>query len=142
MKDNRKRHISMMAIGQIDYITRWKERHRGLSEDYREVRKAYFPHEPSGSSRCQGFNEAIKQRLGIQMDDSKFKILMTESQVLAGRDFTCWNWDSIMELLQGPMMNPKRMEETLKTTKFFKRLLSFLRPSKKNFVEIRNSKVK
>lgn len=56
------------------------------------------------------------------------------------KDYTKWNWDTILELLQGPLLNPKRLDEVLKSTKFVKRLLSFFRPSKRFFSTIQVSK--
>lgn len=46
-----------------------------------------------------------------------------------------------MELLQGPLLNAKRLDEAIKGTKFIKRLLFFYSPSSRQFSEIVYSKV-
>ena len=61
-------------------------------------------------------------------------------QVLLGKDYLRWNWDCIIELLQGPLLNPRRLEETLKNTKLIKRLLSFYRPYKNRYSEIKRTR--
>ncbi|KAI9152713.1 hypothetical protein H9P43_009509 [Blastocladiella emersonii ATCC 22665] len=52
------------------------------------------------------------------------------------REYTKWDWAIVCELLQGPLLAPRRLEETLRTTKFFKRLCSFYRPSKRLFCDL------
>lgn len=43
-------------------------------------------------------------------------------------------------MIQGPLLNPKRLEEAIKATKFLKRLLSFYRPFKHRFADIIDTK--
>lgn len=61
-------------------------------------------------------------------------------QVLHTKNHAKWNWDSLNEMIQGPLLNPKRLEEAIKVTKFMKRLLSFYRPFKYKFCNIKNTK--
>lgn len=51
-----------------------------------------------------------------------------------------WNWESLHEMVQGPLLNPKRLEEAIKVTKFMKRLMSFYRPFKFKFSNVKNTK--
>lgn len=44
------------------------------------------------------------------------------------KDYTKWNVDALTELLEGPLMNPKRLEEAFRVLKFGKRLISFFHP--------------
>lgn len=85
--------------------------------------------------------ERIKQRIGRQVDDDHFRKMLSDSQVLADKNFKRWNWEVIMELLQGPLQNGKRLDEAIKSTKLIKRLLHFYTPSSCQFAEIRYSKV-
>ena len=55
------------------------------------------------------------------------------SNVLQQKDFTKWNWAIILEILEGNMLTPNRLEDMLKKTKFIKRVLNFYLPSKKLF---------
>ncbi len=44
---------------------------------------------------------------------------------LMDKDHTKWSFDIITDLIEGPLLNPKRLEETIKATKFIRRLFSF-----------------
>ncbi|POM80870.1 Cytosolic regulator Pianissimo [Phytophthora palmivora] len=69
----------------------------------------------------------LKQSLDAQMDDSTFKdMLHNRSRVLTDKNYKNWNWDIISEMLEGPLTNPQRLSEAMKT-KFFKRLSGFFR---------------
>ncbi|RHY44703.1 hypothetical protein DYB30_012737, partial [Aphanomyces astaci] len=69
----------------------------------------------------------LKVHLDNQMDDHTFRdLLMHKSRVLSGKDWFRWNWDIISELLEGPLTNPVRLSEAMKT-KFFKRVSGFFR---------------
>ncbi|TDH70536.1 uncharacterized protein CCR75_005144 [Bremia lactucae] len=69
----------------------------------------------------------LKQSLDSQMDDSTFKdMLHNRSRVLMDKNYKNWNWDIISEMLEGPLTNPQRLSEAMKT-KFFKRLSGFFR---------------
>lgn len=69
----------------------------------------------------------LKQSLDAQMDDSTFKdMLHNRSRVLTDKNYKNWNWEIISEMLEGPLTNPQRLSEAMKT-KFFKRLSGFFR---------------
>lgn len=72
-------------------------------------------------------------RFGLSMDDLSFKRLVAMTHVLDTKLFRQWNWDALMELVQGPLRSPKRLEELTRGSKFLKRLLSFYRPFKYRF---------
>eukprot|EP01094_Clydonella_sp_ATCC50884_P020972 TRINITY_DN4492_c0_g1_i1.p1 TRINITY_DN4492_c0_g1~~TRINITY_DN4492_c0_g1_i1.p1 ORF type:complete len:1201 (+),score=424.78 TRINITY_DN4492_c0_g1_i1:147-3605(+) len=72
--------------------------------------------------------EEIKMKLDWKMDASVLNEKLKESNVLAFKDDSRWNWDIIGELVSGPLHNPAHLTVALRT-KFFKRLLSFLRPN-------------
>jgi hypothetical protein len=55
-------------------------------------------------------------------------------------NFTKWRWDLIQNIIDGPLLNPKRLDEAIKATKFIHRLLGFYRPFKWRFSEIKNTK--
>lgn len=93
------------------------------------------------------YNQHIKsslKQINIQskynVDDNEFKAMVTNSKILAIKEFEDWNWTILLNLIQGPLTNPKRFDEVLeKAPKFFKRLLSFYRPFKYRFSTITNS---
>eukprot|EP00301_Raphidiophrys_heterophryoidea_P007473 c12890_g1_i2.p1 GENE.c12890_g1_i2~~c12890_g1_i2.p1 ORF type:complete len:1205 (-),score=269.36 c12890_g1_i2:483-4097(-) len=76
--------------------------------------------------------EWVKRKLDASMDDAKFNALLIKSAVSLTKDTDRWQWDVILDLLEGALLNPARTREAM-GTKFFKRLLSFMRPSKKLF---------
>lgn len=63
-------------------------------------------------------------------------------QVLTSRDHTKWNYDVILEVLQGPLLNPRRLEEALKASKFGRRLLAFFQPLNLRFSAVKKTKVR
>ena len=56
-------------------------------------------------------------------------------------DHTKWNFDTLQDLLEGPLLNPKRMEEAIKVSKYIKRLLSFYHPFSRRFADLPKTKV-
>lgn len=69
----------------------------------------------------------LKQSMDAQMDDATFKdMLHNRCRVLTDKNYKNWNWDIISEMLEGPLANPQRLSEAMKT-KFFKRLSGFFR---------------
>lgn len=57
------------------------------------------------------------------------------------KEYSKWNWDGIMELVNGPLQNPRRLDDVIKNTKFLRRVLQFYRPSSRQFADIKKSKV-
>ncbi len=47
----------------------------------------------------------------------------------------------LQELIEGPLLNPKRMEEAIRAAKFIRRLMSFFHPFSHRFSEIPKIKV-
>ena len=74
------------------------------------------------------------------MDDVQFKSLLIETRVVGSPKYRNWKWDLINNVIDGPMQNPKRMDEMIRSTKFLKRLMGFYRPFKERFSEVRNTK--
>lgn len=81
----------------------------------------------------------LKVKLSLHLDDTYFRTLLLDTQVLSTKNYTKWNWDTLVELMQGPLLNPKRLDEAIRATKFMKRLMSFYRPFKYRFSEIRRT---
>lgn len=84
--------------------------------------------------------EIGRSRPAVQIDDQAFRLLLIETQVLNTKDHTKWNYDMLMEMLEGPLLNPKRLEEAMRGSKFVRRLLSFFHPFQLRFSSIRMSK--
>lgn len=56
------------------------------------------------------------------------------------RDYAKWNYDTLLDLIEGPFLNPKRLEEVIKVSKFIKRLMSFFHPLSHRFSEVKKTK--
>ena len=81
-----------------------------------------------------------KPRLSVEMDEIHFRSLLVETQVVSTVNYLKWKWDLILDIIEGPLLNPKRLEEAIKATKFLKRLVGFYRPFKYRFSNARNTK--
>ncbi|KAJ6256105.1 hypothetical protein Dda_9197 [Drechslerella dactyloides] len=84
--------------------------------------------------------EQVKLKLNLQIDEPHFRSLILDSQILTTKTHTKWKMDALLELVQVSLLNPKRLDEALKGTKFLKRLMSFFRPFKYRFSKINNTK--
>ncbi|TKA64808.1 hypothetical protein B0A49_10189 [Cryomyces minteri] len=108
----------------------------------------------SASSALQGTNQpgtndstnparpadTPKTQISTQIDEAQFRSLMLESQVLNSTNYTKWRWDLIQPMIEGPLLNPKRLDEAIKATKFIHRLCGFFRPFKYRFSDVKNTK--
>ena len=79
-------------------------------------------------------------KLSVDMDEIQFRSLLVETQIVSTVNFLKWKWDLINDIIEGPLRNPKRVDEAIKGTKFLKRLIGFYRPFKYRFSNIRNTK--
>ena len=118
--------ITSAAVFQIDKISRTISKARSAKE--------------ISDSKDSSVPMQVKVKMGVQIDDASFRQLLMDTQVLTTKTFTRWNWDALTELIQGPLINPRRLEEAIKTTKFMKRLMSFYRPFKYRFSSIKKTR--
>ena len=84
--------------------------------------------------------EPPKTKLNVDMDELHFRSLLLETQVLTTANYLKWKWDLINDLIEGPLLNHKRLEDSIKASKFMKRLIGFYRPFKYKFSDARNTK--
>lgn len=107
--------------------------------------------------------EQVKLKMGMAMDDKTFQASLLETQVLfiislslvdlhwdlncfgpqvlLTKDNTKWNFETLQELVEGPLLNPKRMEEAIKGSRFIRRLMSFFHPFSHRFSDMPRNKV-
>ncbi|KAI0036452.1 Rapamycin-insensitive companion of mTOR, N-term-domain-containing protein [Vararia minispora EC-137] len=84
--------------------------------------------------------EQVKIKIGLQMEDKQFQAALLESQVTLTKDHTKWNFETLQELIEGPLLNPRRMEEAIKVSRFIRKLMSFFHPFSHRFSDIRRTK--
>lgn len=107
------RHVATNAFRLIDTLSRSST--GLLAERYDD-------------NRGQRQLDRIKQRVGTQLDEQNFRTLLNDTLVLSTKEVSKWRWNLILEIIQGPMLNPRRLDEAVRGTKFSKRLLAFYRP--------------
>ena len=79
-------------------------------------------------------------RAKIDMEEIQFRSLLVETQVTNTVNYLKWKWDVILNIIEGPLLNPRRLDEAVKGTKFLKRLIGFYRPFKYRFSNASNTK--
>ena len=53
------------------------------------------------------------------------------------RDHTKWNFEALQEVVEGPLLNPKRLEEAIKILKFVRGFLKFFHPFEHRFSDMK-----
>ena len=87
-----------------------------------------------------GTQASERSKYSAGMDAEQFRVAMMETGVPHHTQYLKWKWDLIHSLVEGPLTNPKRLEEAIKGTKFLKRVVGFYRPFKYRFCMIRNTR--
>ena len=96
--------------------------------------------------------EQTKLKMSLQMDDKTFQSAFLETQVnemaslaswylngrqvMTSKDYTKWNYETLLEIVEGPLLNQKRLEEAIRVSKFIRRLMSFYHPFNHRFSDI------
>jgi rapamycin-insensitive companion of mTOR len=132
--DSENRFVAIGTIYQVDSVNRTLYRSAATS-----IHSSRSNNTTNSASSNQQPDQS-KLQAAMQMDEAQFRSLMLESQVLSTVNYTKWNWDLIQSLIEGPLLNPKRLDEALKATKFVRRLLSFYCPFKFRFSDANNTK--
>ena len=129
--------IATGTIYQIDSVNRTLHRSRLATK----INQSNAPgHRGSDPKTTTQLGELIKSKLSVDMDELQFRALLLETQVLTTANYLKWKWDMINDLIRGPLLNAKRLEESIKASKFMKRLVGFYRPFKYKFSDARNTK--
>lgn len=97
---------------------------------------------PSSNSMADlaSLEEQPKANVGVVFDDATFRQLLIDSGVLNHSNWTKWNWEIVIKIIDGPLQVGKRLEEAIKASKFMKRIMSFYRPFKYKFADSKNTR--
>ena len=125
------------VIYQIDSVNRTIQR-SGFTTKAQQSHQQR-PRNP-GPRNARRASEPTKSKLSVDIDELQFRALLLETQILTTTNYLKWKWDLISDLIDGPLLNPKRLEDSIKGSKFMKRLTGFYRPFKYRFSEARNTK--
>ncbi|KAB2580310.1 HR1 repeat rho-binding protein [Lasiodiplodia theobromae] len=123
------RFIATGTIYQVDSVNRTLFR-SGANEKFGGGAEHEDLHPP----------QQAKKQFSAQIDEASFRNLMAESRVLETPNYQKWRWDLVQGILDGPLYNPKRLDEALRATKFIHRLINFFRPFKHRFSILKNTR--
>ncbi|BGP56841.1 hypothetical protein JCM8202v2_004472 [Rhodotorula sphaerocarpa] len=122
------RRFASTTLLSVDDSRRWQRNAREVP-DYAAAKRAALPQRAKQSAAA--LREQIEQSrraAASQIDDMAFRNLLLQSEVLSTRSDIPWRCDILLELVDGPLRDPKRLEETTRATKFMSRLLGFFHP--------------
>ncbi|CAK7268001.1 hypothetical protein SEPCBS119000_002838 [Sporothrix epigloea] len=85
-------------------------------------------------------DEQHRAAASMSFDEATFRQLQLDSGVVNSSNPLKWDWDVILKIIEGPLTNGKRLEEAIRASKFVKRLMSFYRPFKYKFSDMKNTK--
>lgn len=129
------RHFATSTVYQIDSVTRTLYR-SAPSTTTAPVKSAV-----SGSAEnLARFEDSHKGNSNLSFDEATFRQMLLDTQVLSSTNYLKWNWDIILKIIDGPLLNGKRLDEAIKASKFIKRMMSFYRPFKYKFAEVRSTR--
>ncbi|KAF8503219.1 Rapamycin-insensitive companion of mTOR, N-term-domain-containing protein [Hysterangium stoloniferum] len=131
------RIMGTTALSSLDSFNRNKTRLQHITQS-------------SGRPRANSVEDAVRRNqrqveqnklnFSMQIDDKTFQNLLIETQVTLTRDQTQWNYEILMDLLEGPLLNPKRVEEAFRVAKWGKKLMTFFHPFNHRFCDLPKTK--
>ena len=95
----------------------------------------------SSHDNLASLEDTPKINPNLTLDETTFRQLLMDTQVLQSTNPAKWKWDIILRIIEGPLLNGKRLDEAIKASKFIKRIMSFYRPFKYKFAEVRNTRI-
>jgi len=110
---------------------------------YRSSPSAWAPGgslRPSANIDLALLDDQPKANVSVTFDETTFRQMLLDSGVLSSSNYSKWNWDVVLKVIEGPLTNGKRLEEAIRASKFVKRLMSFYRPFKYKFSEFKNTR--
>jgi rapamycin-insensitive companion of mTOR len=132
---NDERYDATGTVYQIDSVS------RTLYRSAPATTTALIKSTPNSSTdNLARFDDTPKGNTGSAFDEATFRQMLIDSQVLVSGNYLKWNWDIILKIIEGPLLNGKRLDEAIKASKFIKRIISFYRPFKYKFAEVRNTR--
>eukprot|EP00002_Diphylleia_rotans_P005434 TRINITY_DN1456_c0_g1_i3.p1 TRINITY_DN1456_c0_g1~~TRINITY_DN1456_c0_g1_i3.p1 ORF type:complete len:936 (-),score=158.70 TRINITY_DN1456_c0_g1_i3:822-3629(-) len=139
-KDLSDRSMRCRANNMLTSLHSYLRNKKGSMDSYTDIHLALLVTSANKWKRAKGADlqkdriDDLKLKMDSMMDDTQFQHFVKESMVPEVKDHTKWNWDIISDILEGNLaQQPSRMAICLKS-KFFKRICSFFKPEKKQFI--------
>ena len=80
--------------------------------------------------------------MSMQIDDKAFQQYLLETHVTVQKEHTKWNIEMLQELIEGPLLNHKRLDEAIKGSRFIKKVMAFFHPFSHRFSDLKKSRVR
>ncbi|KAG5353197.1 hypothetical protein C0989_009378 [Termitomyces sp. Mn162] len=135
--DGEHRIIGTTAMSAIDSLNRNRAR---LQPSTVRTNRPRANSVEDAVRRGQRHVEQVKLKMNMQMDDKTFQSCLLETQVMLTKDSTKWHFETLQEFIEGPLLNPKRMEEAIKVSRFVRRLMTFFHPFSHRFSDMPRNK--
>lgn len=129
------RYIATGTVYQIDSVNRTL--YRSAPSSFTALTKSVVN---SSTDTLAHFDETPKSNANASFDEATFRQWLLDSQVLSSTNYLKWNWEIILKIIEGPLLNGKRLDEAIKASKFIKRIMTFYRPFKYKFADARNTR--
>ncbi|CDO75419.1 hypothetical protein BN946_scf184916.g3 [Trametes cinnabarina] len=135
--DNEHRIVGSSALSAINSFNRhWSRMEPAVKGDTRPRANSV----EDALRRGQRQVEQAKLKMSMQMDDKTFQAHLIDTQVMATKDHTKWNFDTLQDLIDGPLQSAKRMEEAIKVSRYIRKVMSFFHPFSHRFSDLPNTK--
>ena len=133
------RYAAVSTAYQVDSVNRTLYR-SGVANVQRAHWQQITGKDEFSAAASQAEQAKASQGGAAATDEGQFRLMIVESQVLNTLNYTKWRWDVIQNIVEGPLLNPKRLDEALRASKFVHRVIGFYRPFKYWYSEIRNTR--
>ncbi|KAJ9668040.1 hypothetical protein H2201_001846 [Coniosporium apollinis] len=126
------RFVATGTIYQVDSINRTL---------YRSATNPSHARKPETQSELDdNTRQADQPKTQANVGEAAFRQQLVETGALRSSNFTKWDWVLIQQILDGPIFDPKRLDDAINATDFAKRMFGFYRPFKHRFSEIKNTR--
>lgn len=140
--EQRKQNVRRLSIVHGVNVEQWAFNPEAAwsYEHYFNTQEVYQPAQTSATSGPSGrytdrFLDELRYASGTSISDEDLNALLKKSMVLQTKEYKEWDWEVVSDLLSGSLLSAHGLAVAM-STKFIKRLLSFLRPEKKMFSEL------
>jgi rapamycin-insensitive companion of mTOR len=132
--DEERNHATSIVY-QIDSVTRtlYRSAQSGSTAPLKSILN-------TSNDNLAHFDDMPKTNPTFSFDEATVRQMIADTQVLASGNYMKWDWDLILKVIEGPLLNGKRFDEAVKASKFLKRIMSFYRPFKYRFAGVRNTR--
>ncbi|TFK61396.1 hypothetical protein BDN72DRAFT_805030 [Pluteus cervinus] len=138
-KDGQHRIIGTTTMAAMDSLNRNRARLEPIPLSNKQNRPRANSIEDA-VRRGQRQVEQVKLKMNMQMDDKAYQTLVTETQIMSTKDHAKWSFEHLHELVEGPLLNAKRLDDAIRVSRSIRRLMSFFYPFNHRFSDLPRTK--